>query len=145
MLSEARSQLLTEREREVMHLVSRGYANKRIAYDLGVRESTVATWLGRGLRKISSADRPRAVTLVVAARVDALDTTQFTDAERDVLTMLVEGASNADIARRRGRSVKTIANQVRAVYQKVGVGSRRELWAVCSVSSVNETLGGRTS
>ena len=121
--------LLTDREREVVQRASLGYANKRIAYDLGVRESTVATWLGRGLRKLGGDERKRAITVLSDVSMDAFDTRALTPAELEVLEMLIEGASNAEIARRRGRSVKTIANQVRAVFQRVGVGSRRELWA----------------
>lgn len=127
--------MLTNSERKVLCLVARGYANKRIAFDLGVEESTVATWLHRGLRKIGGHERMRAVTAITDARIEAFDLSAMTDVEREVLAMLVEGASNVEIARRRGRSVKTIANQVRALYQKVGVGSRRELWAMRSSSA----------
>lgn len=50
-------------------------------------------------------------------------------AERDVLALVLDGLSNAEIAARRGRSVRTVANQVASVFQKVGVGSRSELFA----------------
>lgn len=123
------SQRLTDREREVVRLASLGYANKHIAFDLGVRESTVATWLGRGLRKLGGEHRKRAITVVSETSLEAFVAQGLTSTELEVLQMLIEGASNAEIAARRGRSVKTIANQVRAVYQRVGVGSRRELWA----------------
>ena len=53
----------------------------------------------------------------------------LTSSECAVLALVLGGQSNAEIARARGTSVRTIANQVAAVYQKLGVGSRRELGA----------------
>ncbi len=48
-------------------------------------------------------------------------------AERDVALALVLGDSYASIARRRGTRERTIANQVRAIFRKLGVSSRGEL------------------
>ena len=53
----------------------------------------------------------------------------LTSSECAVLVLVLGGHSNAEIARARGTSIRTIANQVAAVYQKLGVGSRRELGA----------------
>ncbi|MDH5674275.1 MAG: helix-turn-helix transcriptional regulator [Myxococcales bacterium] len=51
----------------------------------------------------------------------------LTVAERAVLAAMVEGLSNAAIAERRGVSVRTVANQVAAIFDKVGVRGRAEL------------------
>lgn len=51
----------------------------------------------------------------------------LTAAELEVATLLLSGASNEEIARCRGRSVRTIANQIASIYAKLGVGSRAEL------------------
>jgi len=51
----------------------------------------------------------------------------LTRAERAIAQDVAAGYSNAEIARRRGRSVRTIANQLAALYRKLGVGSRSEL------------------
>jgi len=51
-------------------------------------------------------------------------------AEEEVLALLLEGRSNAEIARRRSRSVRTVAHQVEAVFRRLGVGSRLELFAL---------------
>jgi len=51
-------------------------------------------------------------------------------AEEAVLALLLEGHSNAEIARRRSRSVRTVAHQVEAVFRRLGVGSRLELFAL---------------
>ena len=53
----------------------------------------------------------------------------LTAAEREVITALLEGQSYAEIARRRGRSVDTVAKQAGSVFRKLGVSSRSELVA----------------
>jgi DNA-binding NarL/FixJ family response regulator len=53
----------------------------------------------------------------------------LTEAERQICQLVFEGASNAAIARRRGTSVRTVANQLASIYQKLGVSSRIELVA----------------
>ncbi len=55
-------------------------------------------------------------------------------AEAEVLALLLGGLSNAEIARQRSRSERTVAHQVEAVFRRLGVGSRLELFAL---------LGGR--
>ena len=51
---------LTPREREVLSLIGRGYANKRIALELGIAEKTVKTHVGHVLAKLGVADRTQA-------------------------------------------------------------------------------------
>lgn len=51
----------------------------------------------------------------------------LTAAEAEVAALVVEGLSNAAIAKRRNTSVRTVANQLRSVYSKLSVGSRRQL------------------
>jgi DNA-binding NarL/FixJ family response regulator len=51
----------------------------------------------------------------------------LTEAERSVVAAVLEGRSNAAIAALRGTSPRTIANQVAAVFRKLGVRSRTEL------------------
>jgi NarL family two-component system response regulator LiaR len=51
---------LTPREREVLELIVRGMANKRIALELGVSEKTVKTHVGHVLSKLGVADRTQA-------------------------------------------------------------------------------------
>jgi DNA-binding NarL/FixJ family response regulator len=55
---------------------------------------------------------------------------ELTEAERQVASDIVEGLSNAQIARRRGTTRSTVAKQVASVFRKLGVGSRRELAAM---------------
>jgi DNA-binding NarL/FixJ family response regulator len=50
----------------------------------------------------------------------------FTDRERDVLTLLAEGASNAQIARALGLSLKTVQNYVSRILEKLQVTDRTQ-------------------
>lgn len=54
----------------------------------------------------------------------------LTEAERDVLRRWLEGASALEVARARRVSVRTVQNQLRAIYQKLGVSSRGEIFNV---------------
>jgi DNA-binding CsgD family transcriptional regulator len=51
----------------------------------------------------------------------------LSDAEKEVAKLLLAGRSNAEIAAARGRSVRTVANQVASIFRKLRVGSRLEL------------------
>ena len=53
----------------------------------------------------------------------------LTASERAVAKLVLQGRPNSEIARERGTSLQTVANQLGAVYQKLGVRSRRELAA----------------
>ena len=51
----------------------------------------------------------------------------LTPAEREVLALVIEGDSNAAIARQRKTSVRTVANQVASLLAKLQAGSRYDL------------------
>jgi DNA-binding CsgD family transcriptional regulator len=53
-------------------------------------------------------------------------------AERAVAMGVLAGKSNAEIAKARRTSVRTVANQVASVFRKVGVHSRAQLVAALS-------------
>lgn len=56
----------------------------------------------------------------------------LTEAEEAVLALVLEGHSNAEIAKRRNVAVRTIANQLQSLFKKKGVRSRAELTALLS-------------
>lgn len=53
----------------------------------------------------------------------------LTLAEREVAQLLLEGATNANIAKMRGTSRRTVTNQVASIFRKAGVASRIALAA----------------
>jgi DNA-binding CsgD family transcriptional regulator len=55
---------------------------------------------------------------------------ELTDAERGVVELVAQRRSNAEIAQLRGTSPRTVANQVAAIFRKLGVSSRREFLAL---------------
>lgn len=57
--------LLSTREAEVLHLISKGLANKQIASELQVGEATVKSHVRHILEKLGVPDRTRAVTLAI--------------------------------------------------------------------------------
>jgi NarL family two-component system response regulator LiaR len=57
---------LTARERDVLRLLAGGYANKRIALELGIAEKTVKTHVSHVLSKLGVSDRTQAA--LVATR-----------------------------------------------------------------------------
>lgn len=59
---------LTPREQEVLDLIGRGYANKRIAFELGIAEKTVKSHVSHVLAKLGVSDRTQAA--LYAARLD---------------------------------------------------------------------------
>ncbi len=66
---------------------------------------------------------------VVSEPVSEGEHPKLSPAERDVLRRILRGESNVQIARERGSAVRTVANQVAAIFRKFRVNSRGELVA----------------
>lgn len=65
---------------------------------------------------------------VIVISADAVELPSvLSESERAVARALIAGNSNAEIAKARGTSVKTIANQLYAMYRKLGVNNREDL------------------
>lgn len=140
---------LTPNERAVTQLASAGHSSKLVGYELGLSVGTVTSTLARVMRKLGVRNRAELTRFVrelhraeIAERTDVADgivviatpraahaPDKLTAAERAVMQDLVEGRSNAEIAARRGSSVRTVAKQVASVLRKASVGSRAELVA----------------
>jgi DNA-binding NarL/FixJ family response regulator len=56
----------------------------------------------------------------------------LTPCEREIAALVLAGLENAEIARRRRRSVRTVAHQVESIFRRLRVGSRLELFALLS-------------
>jgi DNA-binding CsgD family transcriptional regulator len=60
--------LLTPRERQVVALAALGWANKVIAYELGIAVSTAGVLLGRAAHKLGARSRRELIAAFVASR-----------------------------------------------------------------------------
>lgn len=100
-----------------------------ISWDAGERLPIVGRLSRRkspeGWVSVCSFDRP-----------DRVLPSELSEAEQQVARHLVEGRLLADIAERRGTAIHTVANQVGAVFAKLGVSGRFEL-----VRSLSERAG----
>ena len=143
---------LSRREHLVCELLGRGRTSKEVAYELGVTVSAVFNAAARarvklglssttelvaffspgGVRAQLRAFEVAGVELAVSAFPDlerALE--PLSESERDVVVRLVAGYTNRAIARARGTSERTVANQLASAYARLGVSSRIELAALC--------------
>ncbi len=64
---------LTHREIQTLHFAAQGYANKRIAYELGISESTVKHFVSNALIKLNASDRTEAVVIAMKNKVIPID------------------------------------------------------------------------
>jgi DNA-binding CsgD family transcriptional regulator len=58
--------------------------------------------------------------------------------ESEIVALVLQGHSNSEIARLRGTSARTVANQVASVFRKLGVRSRLELVAHAAIAQARE-------
>jgi DNA-binding CsgD family transcriptional regulator len=89
----------------------------------------VETLRRRGFLAISAVENDYLLFSLPSAVVRGELLTALTPAEARVAHLAAAGVSNASIARLRRCSANTVANQLAAVYRKLGVGGRRELAA----------------
>jgi DNA-binding CsgD family transcriptional regulator len=54
---------------------------------------------------------------------------ELTSTERHVLELVLASRSNSEIAKERGTSARTVANQIASIFRKTSAGSRAELVA----------------
>jgi len=142
---------LSLRERQVAEYVGLGRSAKEISYLLGVPAASVENSTRRAQSKLGLGSRVeltaffapqglRARLAKIGLANDALlfgamplldeaKLTGLTEAERDVLGLLIAGSTNGDIASRRATSPRTVANQLQTIFRKFSVRSRGELVA----------------
>lgn len=67
----------------------------------------------------------------IAVRLaERLPCAELTSREQEVLVLVVEGAANAEIARRLGIAGSTVKNHISSIFEKLGVTQRTEAVAV---------------
>lgn len=151
----AADQTLSDRERDVARFTALGYSGKWISYELDLSASTISTYLTQALDKLGLESATElallcplfaddntlsgdielrtyhvgahefAVISLPPLDLDLFD--ELSGAERDVVTLVVDGWTNRAIAEERGVSSRTVANQLASVYRKLDVNSRTEL------------------
>ncbi|HEX3775263.1 MAG TPA: helix-turn-helix transcriptional regulator [Polyangiaceae bacterium] len=83
--------------------------------------------LARPASLLASRDRVLSRQTISVTRPDAELCAQLTPAEHEVTRLLVEGKSYAEMAVLRKTSVRTVANQLAAAFDRLGVSGRPEL------------------
>lgn len=139
---------LTATEQSVLRYVALGARNKEASYALGLSEKTVSWCVTQILKKLRVRSRVDLAAVLDAARASWLDlplaedrlgvlavdvvprgaiADRLTAAEREVAERVTRGFSNAQIAAARGVSASTVAKQLQAIYEKLGIGNRSQL------------------
>jgi len=90
-------------------------------------------------------EAPRVVTRTQGDATAELLAGQLTPREREVLSLLVEGSDNAEIARRLAVSANTVRTHVQSILTKLGVRSRLQAAAFAVRHQVLEVDGARRS
>ena len=140
------------REQRIIESLLSGWSQKQIGYEFDLSPGTVSSAIRQILHKLGAACWEHLVAVACAlggAERSELDETcvestedasleisatvrpgvlsKLTPAERDIALYVVGGCSNAQIARLRHTSVRTIANQISSLFRKLDVRGRLEL------------------
>lgn len=163
---------LSQREHGVLAAAEGGVANKFVAIEQSLACSTVSESLQTAMAKLGFAGRAEFLKVMGCLRWTANDGENpadegvrlvggaqlcwlflpveafrlapcLTSAERQVVTGVLNGRTNAAIATARRTSCRTVANQLAAIYRKLGVSSRWELAARLGRASMQVAQGGR--
>ncbi|MBX3187304.1 MAG: helix-turn-helix transcriptional regulator [Labilithrix sp.] len=130
--SSRKMRALSAREVDVLSIAARGLPSKVVAYGLGIATTAVSTALRDASAKLGLTTRLDLLRIAALLSGDPrahASPAGLTDAEQAILDLLEQGLSNAEIARHRSRSVRTIANQVASLLRKTASPTRRALIA----------------
>ena len=121
---------VTRAELDVVEQAAQGTSTKLIAYTFGLSFACVSLRLARTATKTGLRTRSELVRLAAMLTRDPCARSEepaLTRIERQILELVRHGFSNRAIAEIRGRSERTIANQVAKLLRKTKASSRREL------------------
>jgi DNA-binding NarL/FixJ family response regulator len=151
---------LTLRERQVLWHLVQGDAMKVVGYALGIKASALSIVAKSLLLKLGVRSVTELAGLVALAGAGAAEGVRYgeedllvvssplagrapdglTHAQLEIASAVARGESNATIARNRGTSVHTVANQVATILARLGVGSRQQI--AIAVSRAPRHRGG---
>jgi len=142
---------LSRSEAQAAEFLSVGQSEKQIGYALGLSPSAVSRLICAGVRKLGLRSRAELASLfagrgagserfdmelggeqlAICARElpQPAELVALSGAEREIAAVVGRGQSDGEIARLRGASARTVANQLGAIYRKLGIHSRTELAA----------------
>lgn len=139
---------LTATECATLKYLALGATNKEIAFALGLPAGTVSSSVTKVLKKLGVKRRVDVAVLADPSRMDRLDlavadeevgilavdarpgraaASVLSISELEITSYVARGWSNERIAAERQVSPRTIANQLRAIYAKLGITSRSQL------------------
>ena len=107
---------LTANEQRVASLIARGYTTTEIARELGVTANTAKTYVSTVLQFMKR-----------RAAQEAGEAPRLTRREQQVAQLVHEGASDAQVARQLGISMRTAEDHVYRILTKLGYQSRSEI------------------
>jgi len=136
---------LSDRELAVATRVADGVPLKTIAAQLEISVQATSTYLTRAQRKLGQPSRWRMAALLrgplpAFAGVVARWKIELSPAELDLGEMLLNGLSNADIARVTGTSNKLVGRLIARLLRKLELGSRGELFDLAARSNESGPL-----
>lgn len=139
---------LTDAEQDAVAAIARAPSIKTAAYELGTSASAVSHRLAGAASKLGLCTTMDLVRLAAVLARDPrarFEHIALTPSEEDVLELVGRGLSNAEIARIRARSARTIANQVASLLQKTQAPNRRALAARVAQRDEGRARGPRVS
>jgi DNA-binding NarL/FixJ family response regulator len=130
----AAARALSKVEQSVVCLAVKGASGKEISFELGLTPSAISVALANAAAKVgapSVAELLRIGAHLTVRLANSFPRLALTTAEQGVLELVRRGHGNAEIARVRERSLRTVANQIASILRKTGAQSRRALlvWA----------------
>ena len=151
---EACNAQLTQRERELLSAAESGVANKFVALERSLSCSTVSESVHIAMTKLGFDSRAEFLKVMASLRTSEAGTTarlrgngtacwlvlplealnldpRLTQAERQVVAGVLNGRTNAAIAKTRRTSTRTVANQLAGIYRKLGVSTRPDAVEQC--------------
>lgn len=112
---------LSAREVEVAKRMASGHSNTQIARELYLSEHTVRFHVSRVLCAFGVATR---IGVATALSGEGIAAPALTPRQRQIVELIITGATNADIARELAISTKTVEAHVSAILQRWGTKSR---------------------
>jgi DNA-binding NarL/FixJ family response regulator len=153
---------LTPLEARVVELSVLGESPKAVAADLGlslsrtygIRQEALDKLCARSMGDLIALARQLPTTFLTRVPLgrdglmalglppSAPDLSTLTDAELEVLRDLMCCMPQRQIAARRRRSPRTVANQIQSIYRKLNVSGRNQLFSLLRVADPNRTTPG---